>query len=99
MLPERITDFKQLRGPNTNYNRFEKVGLGFIHSWNERIGICCFSSVPARVVERPRQPGLRWERWRRSAEARAHRKELAAAFLREVEMLMSLQRFNKSGKK
>jgi hypothetical protein len=38
-------------------------------SSNVRIGICCLSNVPARVVERPCCPSVRCERRRRSAVA------------------------------
>jgi hypothetical protein len=76
-----------------------KPGRISFHSWKVRIGICCLSRVPARVVERPRWPRVRWEREPPIRCGCAHGEQLTPALLGEMEMLMPLQRFDERREK
>ena len=64
------------------------------------MGICCFSSVPARVVERPPPPtqfALRGQQAIRRC--RAHGKQVFSALLCDLEVLMPFQGLNERGEK
>ena len=67
-----------------------KPGWVCFHSWKVRMGICCLSSVPARMVEATlTQFALRGEA--AIGCRRTHGKQLPSALLPEVELFMPQQ--------